>query len=61
MIEYEIEQSIVGIPMDSHTAQDMQNRIKQFVSLLETKIEITYIDEDFSSFEAKKMMKGKEK
>ena len=61
LTEWEIDKLIVGLPQDSHTSQDMQNRIKHFAGLLKFTGEIAYMDESFSSYEAKEMMKGKVK
>ena len=61
LTEWEIDKLIVGLPQDSHTSQDMQNRIKHFTGLLKFTGEIAYMDESFSSYEAKEMMKGKVK
>jgi putative Holliday junction resolvase len=52
--EWSIDSLVVGFPND----EDMQNRIKHFVSLLEFDGDIFYQDEDFSSYEAKEMTKG---
>jgi putative Holliday junction resolvase len=56
--EWDIDELVVGLPQDSHTSQDMQNRIKHFTSLLNFAGKIHFQDESFSSFEAKELMKG---
>jgi putative Holliday junction resolvase len=52
--EWSVDKLVVGYPSD----EDMQNRIRHFVSLLEFDKEIIYQDEDFSSYEAKEIAKG---
>ena len=56
--EWEIEVLIVGLAVDGKSADEMQRRVKHFVSLLKFEGEVVYIDEDFSSYEAKEKMKG---
>lgn len=56
--EWQIERLIVGLPQDGSSADEMERRIKHFVSLLELTLDIVYQDEQGSSFEASEMMKG---
>ncbi len=57
--EWSIEKIIVGIPKGGSSEDEMERRIKHFISLLDIEeIEVGYIDESFSSFEAKEQMKG---
>ncbi len=56
--EWEIERLIVGFPKSGSSAQEMQRRIKHFVSLLQFAGEICFQDEYGSSREAKEMMQG---
>ena len=56
--EWEIEKLIVGIPKDGSSTEEMERRIKHFVSLLALDIEIIYQDEQGSSFEAKELTMG---
>ena len=56
--EWEIEKLIVGLPKDGSSEEEMERRIKHFVSLLELEIEIAYQDEQGSSFEAKELTMG---
>lgn len=57
--EWNIKKVIVGLPKGSSTQDEMERRIKHFVSLLELKdIEIIYQDEQYSSIEAKEITKG---
>jgi putative Holliday junction resolvase len=56
--EWDIEFLVVGLPKSGSSSQEMQRRIKHFVSLLEFKNEIFYQDEYGSSLEAKNMMQG---
>ena len=53
--EWEIEKLIVGFPSAS---EEMQRRIKHFVSLLNLAIPYEFCEENMSSIEAEEMMKG---
>jgi putative Holliday junction resolvase len=53
--EWEIEKLIVGFPSAS---EDMQKRIKHFVSLLELQIPYEFQEENMSSIEAEDLIKG---
>ena len=54
--EWEIDSLIVGFPQSS---EEMQRRIKHFLTLLEFDGEIIYQNEDMSSIEAEEITKGK--
>jgi len=56
--KWEIETVVVGLPKDGSSAEEMERRIRHFVSLLELTIPIAYQDEQGSSFEAKEMTMG---
>jgi len=56
--EWEIEKLIVGVPLDADNSEEMERRIKHFVSLLELNIEVAYQDEQNSSVEAKELTQG---
>lgn len=57
--EWGIRQLIVGLPKGGSSEEEMERRIKHFISLLEIEgIDVVYIDESFSSFEAKEQMQG---
>jgi len=56
--EWEIEKLIVGLPKDAASSEEMERRIKHFVSLLELKIDVDYQDEQSSSIEAKELTQG---
>ncbi len=57
--EWQIEKIVVGLPKGSSSEDEMERRIKHFISLLDIDgIKVEYIDESFSSFEAKEQMKG---
>jgi len=56
--EWEIEQLIVGLPKGGSSEEEMERRIKHFVSLLELEIPVIYVDEQGSSFEAKELTMG---
>ena len=56
--EWEIEKLIVGLPKDADNSEEMERRIKHFVSLLDLKIDVAYQDEQRSSIEAKELTMG---
>ena len=56
--EWEIEKLIVGLPLDASSSEEMERRIKHFVSLLDLDIEVVYQDEQSSSIEAKELTQG---
>ena len=56
--EWEIEKLIVGLPKDAESSEEMERRIKHFVSLLDLQIEVAYQDEQSSSIEAKELTMG---
>ena len=56
--EWEIEKLIVGLPKDADNSEEMERRIKHFVSLLELEIAVAYQDEQSSSAEAKELTMG---
>jgi len=56
--EWEIEKLIVGLPKDAASSEEMERRIKHFVSLLKLEIAIDYQDEQSSSIEAKELTQG---
>jgi len=58
LTEWEIEKLIVGLPKDGSSSEEMERRIKHFVSLLELDIQVEYQDEQGSSFEAKELTRG---
>ncbi|RXJ82268.1 Holliday junction resolvase RuvX [Arcobacter sp. F2176] len=53
--EWEIDKLIVGFPSSS---DDMQKRVKHFVTLLKFEGEIIFQEENMSSIEAEELMKG---
>lgn len=56
--EWRIEKLIVGLPLDATSSEEMERRIKHFVSLLELNIPVSYQDEQSSSLEAKELTQG---
>ena len=56
--EWEIEKLIVGLPKDAESSEEMERRIKHFVSLLDLQIDVVYQDEQSSSIEAKELTMG---
>ncbi len=56
--EWKIDILVVGLPMSGSSHEEMQRRIKHFVSLLSFSEVIIYQDEYGSSFEAKELMQG---
>ena len=55
---WEIDKLIVGLPLDADNSEEMERRIKHFVSLLKLTIEVAYQDEQNSSVEAKELTMG---
>lgn len=55
---WEIDKLIVGLPKDADNSEEMERRIKHFVSLLNLTIEVSYQDEQNSSLEAKELTQG---
>ena len=59
LVEWEIGRLVVGLPKGGSSQDEMERRIKHFVSLLELEnIEVVYQDEQGSSVEAKEMTQG---
>lgn len=56
--EWNIELLVVGLPKGGSSSEEMQRRIKHFVTLLKFSGEVVYQDEYGSSNEAKEMMQG---
>ena len=56
--DWDIDILIVGLPMSGSSHEEMQRRIKHFVSLLSYNKKIIYQDEYGSSSEAKELMQG---
>jgi putative Holliday junction resolvase len=56
--EWQIETLVVGLPQEGSSAQEMQRRIKHFISLLSFEGEVEFFDEYGSSYEAKEQTKG---
>ena len=56
---WEIELLVVGLPKGGSSQEEMERRIRHFVSLLELEnIRVEYQDEAGSSFEAKELTQG---
>ena len=58
LTEWEIEKLIVGLPKGGSSEEEMERRIKHFVSLLDLRISVDYQDEQGTSFEAKELTMG---
>jgi len=56
--QWEIELLVVGLPKGGSSSEEMERRIKHFVSLLGFGGDVVYQDEYGSSNEAKEMMQG---
>jgi len=56
--EWEIEKLIVGLPLNATSSEEMERRIKHFISLLNLDIQVAYQDEQSSSIEAKELTQG---
>ncbi|WP_297193236.1 Holliday junction resolvase RuvX [uncultured Campylobacter sp.] len=59
--EYKISLLLVGLPKGFSSEDEMQKRIKHFVSLLDFKEEIKFVDESFSSKRAAEIKTKKSK
>ncbi|HIO90303.1 MAG TPA: Holliday junction resolvase RuvX [Campylobacterales bacterium] len=56
--EWNIDLLVVGLPKGGDSEDEMKRRIEHFISLLEFKKEIVYVDEYGSTQEAKESTKG---
>ena len=56
--EWEIDKLIVGLPKEGSSSEEMERRIRHFVSLLELSMPVAYQDEQGSSFEARELTRG---
>jgi putative Holliday junction resolvase len=56
--KWEIDVLVVGVPKGGSSQEEMERRIKHFVSLLYFDKETVFVDEYGSSLEAKQMMQG---
>ena len=58
--EWDINKLVVGLPKGGSSEEEMERRIKHFVSLLDIPNikEVVYVDESFSSEEAKEQLQG---
>lgn len=57
--DWNIDALIVGIPIGGSSEDEIRKRVTFFIKLLDFNGEIYFIDESFSSFEAKELIKGK--
>ncbi|MDR0407808.1 MAG: Holliday junction resolvase RuvX [Campylobacteraceae bacterium] len=55
--EWNVDTLVVGLPKGS-SKDEMERRIRHFVSLLKYRGDVVFIDEDFSSYEAKESAKS---
>ncbi|MBE0492088.1 MAG: Holliday junction resolvase RuvX [Sulfurospirillum sp.] len=55
---WQIELLVVGIPKGGASEEEMDRRIKHFISLLDFSKEVFFVDEYGSSIEAKTAMRG---
>ena len=55
---WEIEKLVVGLPKGGSSEEEMERRIKFFVSLIRFEKEIVYVDEYYTSKEAIELTKG---
>ncbi len=59
LYEWKVDTLIVGLPKGSNSQDEMERRIKHFISLLDLKnIEVIYQNEEYSSIEARELTKG---
>jgi len=58
--EWGIELLVVGLPKGGSAQEEMEKLIKEYITMLDIpNMKIEYIDEAFSSYEAKELTKGK--
>lgn len=57
--DWKIDTLVVGIPLGGSSEEEMRKRVEHFVNLLDFKGEVHFVDESFTSYEAKEIMKGK--
>ena len=57
--DWNIDILVAGIPIGGSSEEEMKKRVSHFVNLLDFKGKIYFIDESFSSYEAKEITKGK--
>jgi len=58
LLQKNAEVVVFGIPLGGSSSQEMARRIKHFAGLIEFEGERVFVDESFSSFEAKELLKG---
>lgn len=58
IVEWDVEQLVVGIPMGGDSEEEMRRRVAHFTGLLDFEGEIHLQDEAETSIEAKERMKG---
>ena len=56
--EWQIDTLVVGVPIGGSSEEVMKKKIEHFVNLLKFKGDIFFVDESFTSYEAKEMTKG---
>lgn len=56
--KWHIDILVVGLPKEGSSSEEMERRIRHFVSLMELTIPVKFQDEQGSSFEAKEMTMG---
>jgi len=56
--EWGVDTLVVGVPEGGSSHEEMRKRIEHFVSLLDFDGEIEFMDEGFTSYEAKEATKG---
>lgn len=57
--DWKIDTLVVGIPLGGSSEEEMRKRVEHFINLLDFKGEVHFVDESFTSYEAKEIMKGK--
>lgn len=55
---WDIDLLVVGLPKEGSSSEEMERRIRHFVSLMKLTIPVEFQDEQGSSFEAKEMTMG---
>ena len=57
--EWSIDTLVVGVPLGGSSEEEMRKRVEHFVKLIDFDGKVFFMDESFTSYEAKELTKGK--
>jgi len=57
--EWGIDTLVVGVPLGGSSEEEMRKRVEHFVKLIDFDGKVFFMDESFTSYEAKELTKGK--